>query len=251
MSDFVTESIASGVQTLCLDRVEKKNAITLDMYQALTDALRRGELNPEVKVTLVHGAGDDFSSGNDINEFVQIAQTPEKMEAIMAFLQVVSTYKKPLIAGVEGRAVGVGATMLLHCDLVLASWTARLQFPVVQLGLVPEAASSHLLPQLVGHQKAFEILVLGEVVDADQAYDMRLINHLCEEGEAYKMALVYAEKTAALPIEAVALSKDLLKYRAQDDVQMALMREGRIFKDRLRSTEAHQAFLAFLSRNKS
>lgn len=250
MSDFVTESIESGVQILCLDRIQKKNAITLEMYQALTDALRSAELNTDIKVTLIHGAGSDFSSGNDINEFVQIANTPEKMEAIMAFLQVLSHYKKPLIAGVEGRAVGIGATMLLHCDLVLASREARLQFPFVQLGLVPEAASSHLLPQLIGYQKAFEILVLGEVVEASQAYEMGLINHLCEEGEAYKMALFYAGKTAALPVEAVALSKDLLKYRGQDDVQMALMREGRIFKDRLRSTEAHQAFAAFLSRNK-
>ncbi|NLQ17894.1 enoyl-CoA hydratase [Marinomonas sp. M1K-6] len=250
MSDFVTESIESGVQILCLDRIQKKNAITLDMYEALTSALHRAELNTDIKVTLIHGAGGDFSSGNDINEFVQIAQTPDKMEVIMAFLQVLSHYKKPLIAGVEGRAVGVGATMLLHCDLVLASREARLQFPFVQLGLVPEAASSHLLPQLVGHQKAFEMLVLGEVVEATQAYEMGLINHLCEAGEAYKMALYYAEKTAALPVEAVALSKDLLKYRAQDDVQMALMREGRIFKDRLRSTEAHQAFAVFLSRNK-
>ncbi|NVK72440.1 MAG: enoyl-CoA hydratase/isomerase family protein [Oceanospirillaceae bacterium] len=251
MSDFVTERVESGIQILCLDRVEKKNAITLEMYQALTDSLRQAELNPEIKVTLLHGTGKDFSSGNDINEFVQIAQTPEKMEAIMAFLQVLSTYKKPLVAGVEGRAVGVGATMLLHCDLVLASREARLQFPFVQLGLVPEAASSHLLPLLVGHQKAFEILVLGESVDAERAYQMGLINHLCEEGEAYNMAFLYAEKTAALPVEAVSLSKDLLKYRAQDDVQMALMREGRIFKDRLRSKEAHQAFSEFLSRNKN
>ncbi|PYF83365.1 enoyl-CoA hydratase/carnithine racemase [Marinomonas alcarazii] len=250
MSDFVTENIESGVQILCFNRVEKKNAITLAMYQALTNALRRAEANPEIKVTLIHGAGNDFSSGNDINEFVQIAQTPEKMEAIMAFLQVLTSYKKPLIAGVEGRAVGVGATMLLHCDLVLASREARLQFPFVQLGLVPEAASSHLLPLLAGHQRAFEILILGEVVDATQAHEMGLVNHLCEEGEAYRVALHYANKVAGLPVEAVALSKDLLKYRAQDDVQMALMREGRIFKDRLRSTEAHQAFMAFLSRNK-
>ncbi|WP_137170081.1 enoyl-CoA hydratase-related protein [Marinomonas sp. FW-1] len=250
MSDFVTENIESGVQILCFNRVEKKNAITLAMYQALTNALRRAEANPEIKATLIHGAGNDFSSGNDINEFVQIAQTPEKMEAIMAFLQVLTSYKKPLIAGVEGRAVGVGATMLLHCDLVLASREARLQFPFVQLGLVPEAASSHLLPLLAGHQRAFEILILGEVVDATQAHEMGLVNHLCEEGEAYRVALHYANKVAGLPVEAVALSKDLLKYRAQDDVQMALMREGRIFKDRLRSTEAHQAFMAFLSRNK-
>ncbi|GGN30687.1 MULTISPECIES: enoyl-CoA hydratase-related protein [Marinomonas] len=250
MNDFVTESMESGIQVLCLNRTDKKNAITLDMYQALTNALRSAEHNDQVKVTMLYGLGGDFSSGNDINEFVHIAQTPEKMEAIMAFLQVLSCYKKPLIAGVEGRAVGVGATMLLHCDLVLASREARLQFPFVQLGLVPEAASSHLLPQLVGHQKAFEILVLGEVVSATQAHEMGLVNHLCEEGEAYKLALFYAQRIAALPVEAVALSKDLLKFRGQDDVQMALMREGRIFKDRLRSTEAHQAFTAFLSRNK-
>ncbi|MBJ7537441.1 enoyl-CoA hydratase-related protein [Marinomonas transparens] len=250
MSDYVTEYIESGVLVLCLKRAEKKNAITLDMYQALTEALHRAALNSEVKVTLLYGAGGDFSSGNDIKEFVQIAQAPEKMEAIMAFLQVLSGYKKPLIAGVEGRAVGVGATMLLHCDLVLASREARLQFPFVQLGLVPEAASSHLLPQLVGYQKAFEILVLGEFVSAQEANEIGLVNHLCEEGEAYEMAFSYAKKVASLPVEAVALSKDLLKYRAQDDVQMALMREGRIFKDRLRSTEAHQAFASFLSRKK-
>lgn len=250
MSDFVTERIESGVQVLCLDRIDKKNAITLDMYQALADALKRAESTSDIKVTLIHGAGGDFSSGNDINEFVQIAQAPEKMEVTMTFLQVLSGYTKPLIAGVEGKAVGVGATMLLHCDLVLASREARLQFPFVQLGLVPEAASSYLLPQLIGHQKAFEILMLGDFVDAQSAHEMGLVNHLCEEGEAYQVALHYAEKIAALPVEAVALSKNLLKSKTKDDVQSALLREGSIFKDRLRSSEAHQAFAAFLNRNK-
>lgn len=250
MSDFVTERIESGVQVLCLDRIDKKNAITLDMYQALADALKRAESTSDIKVTLIHGAGGDFSSGNDINEFVQIAQAPEKMEVTMTFLQVLSGYTKPLIAGVEGKAVGVGATMLLHCDLVLASREARLQFPFVQLGLVPEAASSYLLPQLIGHQKAFEILMLGDFVDAQSAHEMGLVNHLCEEGEAYQVALHYAEKIAALPVEAVALSKNLLKSKTKDDVQSALLREGSIFKDRLSSSEAHQAFAAFLNRNK-
>ncbi|TYL48350.1 enoyl-CoA hydratase-related protein [Marinomonas sp. IMCC 4694] len=250
MSDFVTEIIESGIQQLCLDRVDKKNAITLDMYQALTDALCRAEQNDDIKVTLIHGAGGNFSSGNDINEFVHIAQTPEKMTTIMTFLQVLSRFKKPLIAGVEGRAVGVGATLLLHCDLVLASRQARLQFPFVQLGLVPEAASSFLLPQLVGHQKAFEILVLGECVDAESAYQMGLVNHLCEAGEAFHVALRYAEKVAALPVQAVALSKGLLKHQDQEAVQTALLREGQIFKDRLGSQEAYQAFASFLSRNK-
>lgn len=250
MSEYVTEKVEAGVQYICLNRTEKKNAITLEMYQALTEALRSAEQNSEVKVSMIFGAGEDFSSGNDIKEFIQIAQTPEKMESIMAFLQMLSGYKKPLLAGVEGRAVGVGATMLLHCDMVVASRTAKLQFPFVQLGVVPEAASSHLLPQLVGHQKAFEMLILGDFIEAQDAQDMKMLNHLCEPGEAFQVAQMYAQKVAALPVEAVALSKDLLKYRAQDDVQMALMREGRIFKDRLKSQEAYQAFATFLSRNK-
>jgi enoyl-CoA hydratase/carnithine racemase len=250
MSQFITEKIESGVQILCIDRVEKRNAITLDMYQTLADLLQGAEKNNEIRVTLIQGNGGCFSSGNDINEFVKLAQMPEKMESTMAFLQAIATYKKPLIAAVEGRAVGVGATMLLHCDLVLSSRETRFQFPFVQLGLVPEAASSYLLPKLVGHQKAFELLVLGEAFDAQEAYELSLVNHLCEEGEAYKVALVYAEKMAALPPEAVALSKGLLKFHDQDNVKMTLIREGRIFKDRLCSPEAHQAFSTFLSRNK-
>jgi enoyl-CoA hydratase/carnithine racemase len=251
VSEFVRESVESGVQILCLNRPHKKNAVTIDMYQALSDALHKAEADPSIKVTLIHGEGADFSSGNDINEFVQIAQAPEKMSPVMAFLQTLTIYKKPLIAGVEGRAVGVGATMLLHCDMVLAARDSRFQFPFVQLGLVPEAASSHLLPLLIGHQKAFEKLILGEVFGSEEALEMGMLNHLCESGEAFDMALAYANKIAALPVEAVTLSKDLLKYRAQDDIQMALMREGRIFKDRLASAEARQAFMAFLSRGKT
>lgn len=251
MSEFVREHIESGIQVLCLNRSNKKNAVTIDMYQTLCDALHKAELDNSIKVTLIHGEGLNFSSGNDINEFVQIAQNPEKMSSVMAFLQILSSYKKPLVAGVEGQAIGIGATLLLHCDMVLAAHNSRFQFPFVQLGLVPEAASSHLLPLLVGHQKAFEKLILGEGFYGQEALDIGMVNHLCEPGEAFDLALLYANKIAALPEEAVTLSKDLLKYRAQDDVQMALMREGRIFKDRLRSQEARDAFMAFLSRGKS
>ncbi|MBR7889582.1 enoyl-CoA hydratase/isomerase family protein [Marinomonas sp. A79] len=250
MSDFVTETVESGVQILSLNRADKKNAITLDMYQALTDALIRADTDETIKATLIYGVGGEFSSGNDINEFVHIAQKPDKLSIILSFLKVLSAYKKPLIAGVEGRAVGVGATLLLHCDMVLASREARLQFPFVQLGLVPEAASSYLLPRLVGHPKAFEALVLCEVIGAEQAENMGLINHLCETGEAYQVALSYAQKIATLPVEAVALSKKLLKSPTQDDVQNALLREGRIFKERLSSSETIYAFSSFLSRKK-
>ncbi|MCB5162226.1 enoyl-CoA hydratase-related protein [Marinomonas algarum] len=250
MSDFVTQTMVSGVQVICLNRADKKNAITLAMYQTLTALLSSAEQDDAIKATMIYGLGGEFSSGNDINEFIHIAQKPEKLDVILSFLKALSTYTKPLIAGVEGRAVGVGATLLLHCDLVLASREARLQFPFVQLGLVPEAASSFLLPRLLGHPKAFEVLVLCDVIGAEQAHQMGLINHLCEAGEAYSVALDYAIKVAALPTEAVALSKKLLKSSIQDEVQNTLLREGRLFKARLSSNEAAYAFSSFLSRQK-
>ncbi|SBS31963.1 2,3-dehydroadipyl-CoA hydratase [Marinomonas spartinae] len=251
ITDMVVETYLSGVQVLQMNRPDKKNAITLEMYDNLALALQRAEKDDSIKVTLIHGANGEFSAGNDINEFLKIAQTPEKMSSALTFLQTLSSYKKPLVAGVEGRAIGVGATMLLHCDMVLSAQEATFQFPFVPLGLVPEAASSYLLPKLVGYQKAFEVLILGEAFSGVDAQNIGLVNHLCEPGEAYELALRYAQKLTNLPTEAVMLSKDLLKYRCQDDVQMALMREGRIFKERLKSKEARDAFAIFLSRTHS
>lgn len=245
---YVTETLEAGRQILTLSRPDKKNAITVEMYQALSDALHRAELDDSIRVTILTGEGSDFSAGNDISEFLEIANAPEKMASIMSFLQALNTFKKPLLAAVEGRAVGVASTVLLHCDMVFAARDTQLIFPFVQLGLVPEAASSYLLPKLVGHQKAFEILMLGDSVSAQEAQQLGLINHLCEKGETLHLAHTYAERLSELPKEAVMLSKELLKCRAVDDIQMALMREGRIFKDRLRSPEAKSKFERFLSR---
>lgn len=250
MSEFVKEKVENGIHTICLDRVSKKNAITLDMYQGLTNALKAAEASANIRVSIVVGMGDDFTAGNDISEFVQIAQSPESMSPTMEFLQTLAAHPKPLMAAVEGKAVGVGATMLLHCDMVIAAENASLQLPFVKLGLVPEAASSFLLPSLAGHQRAFEKLVLGEPFSAQEAKDMGIINRLVEAGETFKVATEFASKIASLPPEAVALSKNLLKNRFQDEVQMTLMREGRIFKDRLQSTEARQAFINFLNKGK-
>ena len=250
MGDFIKESTTAGIQLIGFDRVAKKNAITLEMYQGLTDALRKAALDSDIRVSILYGVGADFTAGNDISEFLQIAQTPEKMSTTMEFLQTLSAHPKPLLAAVEGRAVGVGATMLLHCDMVFAAQSTRLQFPFVRLGVVPEAASSFLLPSLAGHQQAFEKLVLGDVFDAQEAKEMGMVNHICGDGESLALAQSYAEKIVRLPPEAVVLSKNLLKARFQDEVQMTLMREGRIFKDRLQSKEAHLAFSTFLSRPK-
>ena len=170
------------------------------------------------------------------------------MASIMSFLQALTSYKKPLIGCVEGWAVGVAATMMLHCDMVFTARNTQFVFPFVQLGLVPEAASSFLLPRIVGHQKAFEMLMFGEPISAEMAYQLGLVNHLCEPDESLCLAQKYAEKITKLPTEAVLLSKDLLKCRTIDDIQMALMREGRIFKDRLVSAEAQEQFRRFLAK---
>lgn len=248
MPDYISEQVEHGIQILSLNRPEKKNAITVDMYQALSDALHRTELDDTIKVTIITGIGPDFSAGNDIRDFVEIAHVPEKMASIMSFLQTLTSYKKPLIGCVEGWAVGVGATMILHCDMVFAARNAQFVFPFVQLGLVPEAASSFLLPRIVGHQRAFEMLMFGEPINAEMAYQLGMVNHLCEPKEALNLAMNYADRLTKLPTEAVLLSKDLLKCRTIDDIQMALMREGRIFKDRLLSDEAQVQFKRFLKK---
>lgn len=248
MPDYISEQVEHGIQILSLNRPEKKNAITVDMYQALSDALHRAELDNTIKVTVITGTGPDFSAGNDIHDFVEIAHVPEKMASIMSFLQTLTSYKKPLIGCVEGWAVGVGATMMLHCDMVFTARNTQFVFPFVQLGLVPEAASSFLLPRIVGHQRAFEMLMFGEPINAEMAYQLGMVNHLCEPKEALKLAMNYAERLTKLPTEAVMLSKDLLKCRTIDDIQMALMREGRIFKDRLLSDEAQVQFKRFLKK---
>lgn len=248
MADYISEKVEQGIQILSLNRPEKKNAITVDMYQALSDALHRAELDSSIKVTIITGEGPDFSSGNDINDFMEIAHAPEKMASIMSFLQALTSYKKPLIGCVEGWAVGVAATMMLHCDMVFSARNTQFVFPFVQLGLVPEAASSFLLPRVVGHQKAFEMLMFGEPVNAETAFQLGMVNHLCEPRESLCLARNYAERLCSLPTEAVLLSKDLLKCRAIDDIQMALMREGRIFKDRLISEEAQGQFKRFLAK---
>lgn len=250
MSELVRVTVNEGVQYICFNRVQKKNAITLEMYQDLTDALRIAEKSADILVSIIHGNGMDFTAGNDISEFMQIAQMPDRMSPTMEFLQTLSVHPKPLLAAVEGRAIGVGATLLLHCDMVFAAQGAKMQFPFVRLGVVPEAASSFLLPSLAGHQIAFEKLILGEAFDAEEAKDIGMVNHLCADGEALVLAENYAQKIVLLPPEAVMITKSLLKKRFQDEIQMSLMREGRIFKDRLQSKEARDAFSQFLARPK-
>ena len=161
MSDFILIEIADGLQTIRINRPDKKNALTVDMYSAITEALRHADNNADIRVTLITGTDDMFTAGNDIFDFLQSPPVDED-SPVVQFLYTISTAAKPIVAAVEVVAVGVGTTMLFHCDLVYAGENARLQMPFVNLGVVPEAGSSPLLPQMMGHQRAAELLLLGD-----------------------------------------------------------------------------------------
>src|SRR5271169_2058392 len=180
MSEPVLVSCAQGVCEVRLNRPEKRNAITFAMYEALTQALLAAQADAQVRAVLLSGAGAGFCAGNDLHDFLNSNFTSS--HPVMGLLRTLATFKKPLLAAVHGQTVGIGVTMLLHCDLVVAAQTTQFSMPFVSLGLVPEAASSLLLPRLIGPQRAAERLLLGEPFDAATAYTLGLVNRVVEEG---------------------------------------------------------------------
>ncbi|HQT80221.1 MAG TPA: enoyl-CoA hydratase [Rhodopila sp.] len=248
MTDIlVTQS--GPVLEIVLNRPEKKNALTRAMYDGIVDAFKRGEGDPAVRVMLITGAGDTFCAGNDIGDF-QVRATADEAFHASPFLDVLSTLAKPLIAAVNGQAVGVGTTMLAHADLVLAVHGARFVMPFTSLGLVPEAASSLLFPRLVGLQRASALLLLGEPIDAATAHHWGLVNQVVGAEALMPTARALAERLAALPPAAVRQTKDLIRNGAPD-VPGRIAQELVQFRDRLRSPEAAEAFQAFKEKRKA
>lgn len=250
MSEPVCEHIAvsesGGVLEVRFDRPDKKNAITGAMYTAMAGALARADADPAIQAVLFSGAGDGFTAGNDLGDF--LANPPESADSpVWRFLQALTAARKVLIAAVHGPAVGIGTTMLLHCDLVYAGRSAKLALPFVKLGLVPEAGSSLLLPRLAGHQRAAELLLLGEPFGADTAYELGLANRVVEDAELLATARAAAAAIAALPSEAVEQSKRLLK-RGAAGLKDAMEEEARVFGAQLRSAEFREAAAAFLEK---
>jgi enoyl-CoA hydratase/carnithine racemase len=249
MSVHVLTETRARVARIELKRPDKKNALTADMYQAMADALRAAEADPQVRVSLIHGQPDCFSAGNDLKDFLERPPHDEH-SPVFQFLGAISTAAKPVVAAVGGPAVGIGTTMLLHCDLVYAAPQARFQLPFVPLGLLPEAGSSLLLPQLAGYQRAAELLLLGQPFSAEKALAAGIVTEVVPAEELLEYAQDAAAAVAALPPESVRLTKALMKQRDAADVSARIAEEGRLFRDRLGSPEAKEAMAAFFDKRK-
>jgi enoyl-CoA hydratase/carnithine racemase len=245
---MIHHHLVDGILKIVLNRPEKKNAFTNAMYRELTQILSEGDQNPQVKVILISGAGDAFSAGNDIADFMKCPITHEDAPPIN-LLKVLAGLTKPLIAAVDGVAVGIGATLLFHCDLVYAQKNARFIFPFVSLGLVPEGAISLLLPRLIGHQRASEILLFGEPISAEDAQQIGFVNKVAAEPSALPYAEQRAKKLTALSLGSVLRTKSLLKDGAlKTAVLNQIDIEGKLFIDSLHGPAAKEALSSFLEK---
>lgn len=247
MSAPVTTTLAGGVLELRLERPEKRNALTRPMYSALAEALEAAADDPAVRAVLLCGSGDAFCAGNDLADFVSGAPPLAADSPSRRFLRAISTHPKPIVAAVQGNAVGIGTTMLLHCDLVVLAENARLALSFVKLGLVPEAASSLLLPRLIGHHRAAELMLLGEPVDAATALSLGIGNRVVAADALMPTARGLAEKLAAQAPTAMRLTKALLKSNVTDTAER-MEEEGHHFSAQLKSAELKEAVAAFFEK---
>lgn len=247
-SDILTH-IDAGVMTLTLNRLARKNSLTAAMYDALADALEAANHDPAVRAVVIQGHETVFSAGNDIADFLD--KPPSSLDApVFRFLRGISTFPKPIVAAVCGPAVGIGTTLLLHCDLVYAGDNAAFSMPFVNLGLCPEAASSFLAPQLMGYPRAAEALLLGEPFMAESALEMGLINRIVPPAEANALAQRQALKLAAKPLAAILETKRLMKKGNAGIVAERMAEEGVSFGRMLQEPAAREAFGAFMEKRK-
>lgn len=243
MTDLVKISVDNGVMEIVWNRPDKKNALSNAMYRAATAALAQAVEDKSIRVVLLTSEGDSFTSGNDLADFAAAA-TGGEPPAAGAFIEAIAQFPKPLIAAVPGLAVGVGTTMLLHCDLVFVAAEAKLTTPFVNLALVPEAASSMLMPARIGHTHAFAMFALGEAISGEQAAQLGIANvALATHDAVIPFAREAARKLAQRPPGAVMATKKLMRDGAA--ILTQLRTEAQIFGDRLKSAEAMEAFMAF------
>ena len=231
-----------------LARLDKKNAITTEMYVQLAEALAAADADSEVRAVLLHGAKDCFTAGNDLSDFLK--RPPGAKSPSWRFFEVLPGLQKPIVAAVGGPAIGIGTTLLLHCDLVYATPETRFQLPFVGLGIVPEFGSTYLLPLLAGYQRAAELMLLGQPFTAEKAREVGIVTAVVPQAELLERAGNAAAALAELPPESIRLTKRLMKSAHAAAVKQQIGEEGRIFVERLASPEAKQAMSAFLEKRK-
>ena len=246
MSDKVIYRSGDGVAEVRLNRPEKKNAILGEMYAAMADGILAAEADAGVRALVIGGEGGSFTAGNDLSDFLNRPGSDET-PPVRRFMVALSRAEKPVVAAVDGLAIGIGTTLLLHCDLVVASTRSRFQTPFVNLGLVPEFASSMLLPARLGPQRAAELLLLAEFMDAATAKDFGLVNRVVEPAELDATAMDLARRLSAKPPEAMRQSKRLMR-EDPDRVLQRMEAENEVFSRLLGSPEAREAFTAFLEK---
>ena len=250
MSDLVIISDDGPVRTVRMNRPEKKNALTLAMYDVMAEAVESAAQNPALHCLLIAGAPNGFCAGNDIGDFMQMAIGSGALGApILRFLYALARSERPLVAAVQGNAVGVGTTMLMHCDHVVAASDARFSTPFVGLGLVPEAASSLIAPRLMGQARAFSLLVMGRPLGAEDAKASGLVNTVVAPDAVEAEAMKAAREISALPPQGVMAARRLMRG-SPDEIVKRIDEEAELFKTRLQSAEARAAFQAFMTRKK-
>jgi len=243
----IQTAVDGQVLTISLNRVEKMNAITRNMYQELADNLTSADQDFAIRAVVITSEGDNFTSGNDIADFLENPPTSQD-STVAAFLSALHNFTKPLLIAVKGNAVGVGTMMLLHADIVVAAETAKFSMPFTNLGLVPEAGSSFLFPRMVGHHRAAEIFMTGDSFTAKFAEEIGLVNHVVKD--PYLKAHEIALKIAKQPPQAIINTKALMKANVHDAVSAVMKAEFEIFALALQSEEARDAFMQFLSRKR-
>lgn len=245
----ILRSKTNGILTIEFNRPDKKNAITSAMYQMMADALQDAEGDSEVRAILFVGKPEVFTAGNDLEDFMNNPPQSED-RPIAQFMRALSRATKPVVAAVSGSAVGIGTTLLMHCDLVYAADNAKFSMPFTQLGLCPEFSSSLLFPQIVGYPRAAEKLMLGEAFSVDEAYQMGLVSKVVPLADLVPFARAQAAKLVALPASSIRVTKQLMKGSRGAEIDAKMMEEIRHFSAMLAAPEAKEAFKAFFEKRK-
>jgi enoyl-CoA hydratase/carnithine racemase len=250
LSEHVILTRGEGVLSITLNRPDRRNAITVAMYAALADAIERAASDESIRVVTIEGEGQDFAAGNDIGDFMTALPRDTDEIPVWRLLRALAILETPLVAAVHGNCVGIGTTMLFHCDLVIAEEGARFSLPFVDLALVPEAASTLLLPRLAGRRRAARHLLLGEPFDVDEAMAMGIVSHRANSGQLGTVLKDVVGRMLAKPPAALAATQGLLRAGASQEILERMRLESELFAERLGSAEAKEAFTAFFEKRK-